>query len=268
MIRIVAEAGVNHDGSVEKALDLVEAAKNAGADVVKFQIYRPEEFMRRTDSNWDLLSRLALPFESFRKIASHCEALGIEFMGTPDGCGSLRFLVEELPVKRIKIGSGQLTNRRLLGLAFETDLPVILSTGMATFDEVREVVEAAPWVDLTLLHCTSLYPCPLRLANVSAMYELGKLGKKVGYSDHTIGSLAAILAVAYGATVIEKHFSLGGTISPDHAMSAGPESFGGLVAAVREAEAAMGDGTKVLSAEELEAARALRVGSDGLRGAA
>lgn len=191
MVMIISECGVNHDGDLSKALRLCDAAKQTGADAAKFQTYIPEYCIRRS-KDFDLLCALALPLHDFITIAKHCESIGIEFMSTPDDINSLKYLVEECGIRRIKIGSGSLTYLPLVHAAYLTKLPVLLGTGMATQDEIRA---ALPWFspyetyevtdDLTLMHCVSLYPCPPHLANVRAMNHLREIGEgvAVGYRD-------------------------------------------------------------------------------------
>ncbi len=222
----------------------------------------------------------------------HCEDIGIEFCSTPDDLESLRFLVEECGVKRIKLGSGSLLYEPLVDAAFDTGLPILLSTGMATFGEVSGVVHRQTerhfdiyggydqatwrkssrkheWQDHVLMHCVSLYPCPPHLANVSAIKTLRDStfkGLKVGYSDHTIGNYAILSAVALGAIVIEKHFTLDNEADgPDHRMSATPEQFERMVMKIRMVETVLGHGRKEPSEEELAMISRLRKDKDGFQ---
>src|SRR5882672_5044104 len=184
-IEVVAEAGVGHGGDIAKALKLVEAAKAAKADVVKFQTYDPVEAINPKHAEYKLLESLALSRPHTLQLSMYCEALGIEFMSTPGDVGSLKFLVEDCGVKRLKIGSDDLTYKPLIEAAAKSGLPVILSTGMATLSEVSEAIAPIPYDKLTLLHCVSAYPCALQDANLSAMEKLRWLvhGRPVGYSD-------------------------------------------------------------------------------------
>lgn len=266
---IIAECGVNHDGKLDKALSLCEVAKQAGADVAKTQTFIPEKLLRPGNPRMDFAKSLVLSFPDTLKIARHCEAIGIEFCSTPDDLDSLKFLVEECGVKRIKIGSGSLLYRPLVDAAFDTGLPVLLSTGMATQFEVDSVVMRQlerfecrnDRSDITLMHCVSLYSCPLNLANVKAMLKLTGWGMPVGYSDHTIGDYAVCAAVALGAAVIEKHFTLDNEAEgPDHRMSAMPEQFATMVQKIRMTEVVLGHGRKEPSEEE--AAMIVRVRKD------
>ncbi len=274
-VTIIAEAGVSHNGSVDEALRLCDAAKEAGADVIKFQTYLPEIAIDKNSKDYDLLSSLALSFDDFIKIAKHCEDIGIEFCSTPDDLHSLKFLVDECGVKRIKIGSGSLTYTPLINAAYLTKLPVIISTGMATIQEIINVLPPSTFdaslhkiigYNITLLHCVSLYPCPIELANLNCIQTLKQLGKvSVGYSDHTLSVVAIpCAAVALGATVIEKHFTLNRYAEgPDHAMSLGPYQFSEMVREIRNTELALGDGTKNISEQEVAMIPRVRKGNDG-----
>src|SRR5882672_1473329 len=274
-VTIIAECGVSHNGSVDEALRMCDAAKEAGADIVKFQTYLPEIAIDKNSKDYDLLSSLALSFDDFLKIAKHCEDIGIEFMSTPDDLQSLKFLVDECGIKRIKIGSGSLTYTPLLEAAIKTKLPIILSTGMATEVEIEKALSdmwgekfnawgISRW-DITLLHCVSLYPCPIELANINAIKKLKTFRYQVGYSDHTLSVVAIpCAAVALGATVIEKHFTLNRYAEgPDHAMSLGPYQFSEMVREIRATELALGDGCKTISEQEAAMIPRVRKGADG-----
>ena len=261
----IAEAGVNHNGDLGLALKLVDIAKAAGADAVKFQTFRagaisaPEapmaEYQKARDgavSQAEMLKRLELPDDDFARIADHCRAVGIEFMSSPFDIDSARMLAG-IGMTKFKLASGEITNapfvKGVARLAAEADGTVILSTGMSTLDEVAEAVD---WIEesgdpgLTILHCVSNYPAPAKDANLRAMDTLAEaFGWPVGWSDHTLGDAVSLAAVARGATVIEKHFTLDKTLSgPDHAMSLSPGELTGLIAGVRAVEAALGDGIK------------------------
>jgi N,N'-diacetyllegionaminate synthase len=271
---IVAECGVSHGGGLDAALMLVEKAKEADADIVKFQTYRPDKLVRRDDPSYELLAKLALPFCAFRKIAAHCEAVGIEFMSTPGDVDSLKFLVEECGVRRIKIGSDDLTHKPLVFAAFETGLPVILSTGMATLGEVWMAVRTghlneanALGRNFTLLHCVSIYPTPPELANLAAIEELTYQFKRpAGYSDHTQGTMACLAAAAMGACMVEKHLMLAESTKPvDHDVSIMPARFREMVRQIRLIEVMRGHGLKDPSPEERAMAAKLRKDASGLR---
>ncbi|MFC5344749.1 N-acetylneuraminate synthase [Brevundimonas staleyi] len=261
----IAEAGVNHNGDLDLALKLVDVARAAGADAVKFQTFKsgaistPEapmaEYQKARDgaaSQAEMLKRLELPDADFARIADHCRAVGIEFMSSPFDIDSARMLAG-IGMKRFKLASGEITNapfvKGVARLAAEAGGEVILSTGMSTLDEVAEAVG---WIaengdpGLTILHCVSNYPAPAKDANLRAMETLAEaFGKPVGWSDHTLGDAVSLAAVARGAMVIEKHFTLDKAMpGPDHAMSLSPEELTGLIAGVRAVEASLGDGIK------------------------
>lgn len=281
---IIAEIGVNHDGDLSKALRLCDAAKDAGADLAKFQTFHPDLF--RDPAARDRMAPLVLSAEQFKIIARHCETIGIEFCSTPDDLDSLKCLVDECGVKRIKIGSGSLVYEPLVDACFDTGLPILLSTGMATISEVRDVVrrqrtrwlrkaDAGPMNHLTLMHCVSLYPCPAELANVAAIRELDILIKDVywpmnfftlGYSDHTIGDYAAGAAVALGATVVEKHFTLNNNDDgPDHFMSVTTEGLRSLISVIHGVEEVLGDGIKRPSEQESAMIPRVRKDAEGFQ---
>ncbi len=272
-VTIIAECGVSHNGSVDEALRMCDAAKESGANICKFQTYLPEIAIDKNSKDYDLLYNLALPFTDFLKIAKHCEDIGIEFCSTPDDLYSLKFLVDECGVKRIKIGSGSLTYTPLLEAAYSSRLPIILSTGMASILEIADALPDGfltgyqiPTPKITLLHCVSLYPCPIELANLKAIttiYERFKL--PIGYSDHTLSVVAIpCAAVALGATVIEKHFTLNRYAEgPDHAMSLDPYQFSEMVREIRKVEKALGDGTKTIREQEAAMIPRIRKSEDG-----
>jgi N-acetylneuraminate synthase len=290
---IIAEAGVNHNGSVDLALQLVDAAAAAGADAVKFQTFRAEhlavrsapkaEYQKREtgsgQSQLEMLKALELSAEAHTHLMQRCAERGIEFMSSPFDEGSLALLVT-LGVRRLKLGSGELTNAPLLLAAARSGLPVIISTGMATMDDVEAALGvlaygmsgsmATPsrqafkdaWATgetadrarqrTTVLHCTTEYPAPTDQSNVRAMVTMAsQFGVNCGFSDHTVGDEAALAAVALGAVVIEKHFTLDRTMSgPNHKASLEPEGLARLVKGIRAVEAARGDGVKIPMAAE------------------
>lgn len=258
VVCIIAEAGVAHNGSLHAALDLAGNAKKVGADVVKFQTYIPELLIRNDHEDYELLKRLALPFEDFLKIAKYCDELDIEFMSTPGDLASLHFLARECRVRRIKIGSDDIANRPLLDAAMETGKPLLVSTGMADWTDVQELLVYTNGYPVTLMQCTSIYPCPDELVGLAAIRTMRMLSGPVGYSDHTKGELACIAAVAAGATVIEKHFMLPRTPSVDEAVSLKPQDFAEMVYKLRRVEALMGSGEKRHTAVERDVVRRLR----------
>ena len=233
MTFIIAEGGVNHDGSWTKALDLIDAAHKAGADAVKFQLFSSEKLKRPE------LKSLELTHGAIRALKAHCEEIGIEFLCTPFDVDSLWFLFD-LGVKRLKISSGCLTNQAMLQAARDTGLPVIISTGMSTADQAWEAYRLLG--HCTTLHCTSAYPCPIEDVNLRV---LDRLPPPYGYSDHTEGILVALAAVARGATVIEKHLTLDRHAQgPDHHASIEPDEFSDMVKGIRLIEKSLGDGIK------------------------
>ncbi len=265
---IIAEAGVNHNGSCDLALKLCDAAKKTGADAVKFQTWKTDAIITkdvaqaeyqvkntgRVMSQYEMLKSLELSYDDFRKIKAHCDSIGILFLSTADEQESLDFLVE-LGVPMLKIGSGEITNIPFLRYAGSKNIPVILSTGMSSLAEVDvayRILQQAGTDDITLLHCTTSYPCPIDTVNLKAMQTLADAFHcPVGYSDHTIGDEVALAAVALGASVIEKHFTLDVTMEgPDHAASTTPDDFAAMVQKIRNIEKALGNGIKMPSKEE------------------
>lgn len=238
---IVAEAGVNHNGQFRKAMQLVDAAIDSGADAVKFQYFRSQRL-------WgdDRLEHLELAHGEFIAIAARCNC--IEFMCTPFGSEDLA-VVRDLGVKRIKIPSGLMTDYPYLETVAKTGLPVILSTGMSTLEEVSKA--RSYFTKPTLLHCVSAYPCPYGEANLLAMLQLKRFGE-VGYSDHTDDIYMPIAATALGASVIEKHLTLDCTsVGPDHSSSIEPDEFKEMVRGIKQVREGLGDGVKrVMPSEE------------------
>jgi len=281
---IIAEAGVNHNGNINPAYKLVDKAKESGANAVKFQTFKTEkivsrkaemasyqkENMKSRESQFDMLKKLELSYEDFRKIKKYCDSAGIIFLSTPDDEEGLDFLVDDLKVPAIKIGSGEITNLPFLKYAARKKVPIILSTGMSNLSEVEEAVniitqnqdsvDASIFPPLTLLHCTSNYPCPMEEVNLKAMLTLKEAFKlPVGYSDHTLGIEVPIAAVALGARVIEKHFTLDKNLpGPDHKASLEPEELKMMIKAIRNIEKALGDGIKKPNKSEIEIMKVVR----------
>lgn len=291
---IIAEAGVNHDGDGAAAVALVDAAAEAGADALKLQTFRTQllvsddapqaPYQRERSpaaSQAEMLRRLELDADAHRAVAKRCAERGIEFLSTPFDPPSLSLLME-LDVQRLKVASGELTNGPMLLRMARTGLPLIVSTGMATLDEVADALAIIAWGrgsadgvptdeelarerasvlagdsvglgGVTVLHCTSSYPTDPSHVNLRAMQTLSEgVHLPVGYSDHTVGDAVAIAAVARGAVVIEKHLTLDRSRpGPDHAASIDPGGFAALVRAIREVEMALGDRTKQPSPSEL-----------------
>ena len=300
---IIAEAGVNHNGSCERAIELAEIAARAGADVIKFQSFKADllatgaarkaEYQERlTDagqSQLEMLRSLELDDESVSAIAKACARAGIVFMSTPFDAESANYLVNKIGVSTIKIGSGDLTNAPLLLHVARLGKPIILSTGMSTLDEVAQALaviafgfsrkkeELPTTTDIaalrsdqampaglndkvTLLHCTTEYPAPPPSVNLKAMVTLReKFGLRVGYSDHSEGIHIPVAAVALGASVIEKHFTLDRSLpGPDHKASLEPDELAAMVSAIREVEIALGDGKKAPTQGEIKNRKAAR----------
>jgi N-acetylneuraminate synthase len=274
---VIAEAGVNHNGDLALAFRLCDAARDAGADAVKFQTFRAEDLVvpgaptaqyqaRQTgeQDQFAMLRKLELDADQHRRIQDHCERIGIEFFSTPFSVASVDMLVA-LGVRRIKMPSGELTHRALVEHAAATRLPLLVSTGMASLEEVRE---ALGWISsargalegVTLMHCTSAYPAPDEALNLRAVASMARdLGVPIGYSDHSLGIEADIAAVALGAVAIEKHLTLDRAMpGPDHLASLEPEEFARMVKAIRRVSAMLGDGRKTPMPEELDAARVAR----------
>lgn len=274
---VIAEAGVNHDGELARALALCDAARAAGADAVKFQTFRAEDlavpgaptaaYQQRQTGEQDqfaMLRKLELTREQHERIRDHCAAIGIEFFSTPFSLAAVDLLVA-LGVRRMKLPSGELTHRALVEHACATGLPVLLSTGMATLAEVEEALRWARAVrgsldGVTVLHCTSAYPAPDAALNLRAIATMrDALQLPIGYSDHSTGIEAALAATSLGATVIEKHLTLDRTLpGPDHAASLEPQEFAAMVRGIRRIGAMLGDGAKAPQPEERDAARVAR----------
>lgn len=273
---VVAEAGVNHNGSLETALALVDAAAEAGADAVKFQTFRAERVASReapkagyqlattdpAEAQVEMLRRLELPAEAHAPVARRCRERGVTFLSSPFDEDSAD-LLERLGVPAFKVGSGELTNLPLLEHIARKGLPLILSTGMADLEEVREAVEAvrhAGCSQIVLLHCVSSYPADPADANLRAMATLASaFGTPVGFSDHTPGIAVSLGATALGASVIEKHLTLSRNLpGPDHRASLEPVEFRALVSGIRTVEKALGRGAKEPAAAEMENRRIVR----------
>jgi N-acetylneuraminate synthase len=272
---IIAEAGVNHNGSFDLAVQLIYAAKKAGADAVKFQTFRTKDLVTcktpgatyqeknlgYATTQQEMLRKLELTHDEFRLLAVHAEALGILFLSTPFDPVSADFLAE-LDLPFYKIGSGELTHHALLRHVARKGSPVILSTGMADLNEVRAAVEVvrSENAELILLHCVSNYPAAPCDVNLRAMQTLAdEFQVPVGFSDHTQGIHISLAAVALGASVIEKHFTLSRTMEgPDHKASLEPAEFRQMVHAIRDIEAAMGSGIKEPATSEKHVAEAAR----------
>lgn len=271
---VIAEAGVNHNGDVALAEQLIDAAAAAGADAVKFQTFVPERLVSSSadkaayqkettggGSQKEMLEKLALPQSAWPRLQAHAKRRGICFFSTPFDEESADLLLG-LGVPALKIGSGELTNHLLLAHVAKAGVPVLLSTGMATLDEVKagaEVARAAG-APIAVFQCVSSYPAEARDCNLAAMQTLrAALGCPVGFSDHTLGLTVPAAAVAMGAELLEKHLTLDTSMAgPDHRASLDPRAFAELVAAVRAVEAARGDGEKRPTPAEEDVRRVAR----------
>jgi N,N'-diacetyllegionaminate synthase len=259
---IIAEAGVNHDGELSKALELVDAAAKTGADAVKFQTFESSELVSTNapkaayqldlkdadESQAQMLSRLQLTADDFRALQARCVETGIQFLSTPFEQRSAELLMS-LDVPMFKMPSGEITNLALLGHVAAYGRPMIISTGMATMEEVSAAVNTIRQAGdpaIVLLHCVSAYPAAPKDANLRAMATLSEaFDVPVGFSDHTLGIEVAIAAAALGACVIEKHFTLDtSSPGPDHKASLEPDEFAAMVSGIRIAQVALGDGKK------------------------
>jgi N,N'-diacetyllegionaminate synthase len=273
---VIAEAGVNHNGKMELAERLVDAAAGAGANAVKFQSFKAQtlatpnapkaEYQKRgagaSESQYDMLKRLELSEEAHRRLMDYCAKSGVLFLSSPFDTESAAFL-DSLGVAAFKIPSGEITNIPYLTSLAERKKPIILSTGMAYLGEVETAIRTirdAGNDDIVLLHCVSNYPAEADEVNLRAMRTLAAaFHVPVGYSDHTIGVEVPLAAVALGACVIEKHLTLDRTLpGPDHAASQEPEQLARMVRGIRMVEAALGHGRKEPSTRELDTARVAR----------
>lgn len=266
---IIAEAGVNHNGSFELAKKMVDAAKEAGVDYVKFQTFKPEklvskfaekaDYQKETTGNdetqLDMLKKLTLTNDNFIEIKKYCDQIGIGFISTPFDLDSIEFL-ETFNMDFWKVPSGEVTNLPYLEAIARTGRDVVMSTGMCNVQEINEavlVLEKNGTKNITLLHCNTQYPTPFEDVNLKAMETIKEAtNKKVGYSDHTLGIDVPIAAVAMGAEVIEKHFTLDKNMEgPDHRASLNPSELNTMVSGIRNIEKALGEGLKVASASEI-----------------
>ena len=272
---VIAEAGVNHNGDLGRAREMVRAAAEAGADYVKFQAFSAEGLVGRgartaayqaantgEADQRALLRGLEIGLDGFASLAEACREHRIGFMATAFDVDMVEALIA-LGMDRIKVASGELTNAPALARFSRLRKPVLLSTGMATLDEVGRAIEllrVSGAADITLLQCTSLYPAPPAALNLRAMQTMAaRFGLPVGFSDHSLGDHAAVAAVALGATVIEKHFTLDRKLpGPDHAASLEPGDLAAMIRKLREVGDMLGDGNKVPTRDELATAALVR----------
>lgn len=298
---IIAEAGVNHNGSIDQAKKLVDVAADAGVNAVKFQTFKADNIVTLTagmaeyqqknlnmsDSQYNMLRQLELSFDEFVVLKKYCSNVDVEFMTTPFDIESLKFIVEDLGVSKIKISSGDITNGPLLFEAAKFKLPIILSTGMSTLAEIEQALSViaygliggdSPSIEefdkayfseegklaiskyVTVLHCTSSYPAPYHDVNLNCINTLRQaFGLDVGYSDHTIGEVVPIAAVAKGASMIEKHFTISRALKgPDHVVSLEPEELISMVKSIRVVESVFGSSEKRPTVSELATRTAAR----------
>ena len=275
---IIAEAGVNHNGNVEIAKKLVDAARNAGSDAVKFQTFKAEktvsifaakaEYQKGTteesETQLEMVKKLELDMNEHREIMSYCNQKGIMFFSTPFDLESVDML-NVLGLGVFKIASGEITNLKLLEKIGSLNREIILSTGMADLTEIKDALTVlneagTPREKITILHCNTEYPTSMEDVNLLAMQTVNKaFNTKVGYSDHTTGVEVSIAAVALGATVIEKHITIDKNMNgPDHKSSLNPREFKEMVMAIRNIEVALGDGVKRASLSELKNKKIVR----------
>lgn len=267
---IIAEAGVNHNGDIDLAKRMVLEAKKSGVDIIKFQTAKIDllvsknaekaNYQKKTtgsqEKQYDMIKKLLLTFEQFRELNDYCKENGITFLSTPFDLVSIDFL-DDLNIPFWKVPSGEITNLPYLMKIAKTHKPVIMSTGMSTLEEIEaamKVLRENESGEITLLHCTTEYPAPFEDVNLKAMHTLSeKFNVSVGYSDHTRGIEIPIAAVALGAKVIEKHFTLDRNMAgPDHKASLEPNELKAMVDAIRNIESALGNGIKQPANSEMK----------------
>nr|ADI22454.1 sialic acid synthase [uncultured gamma proteobacterium HF0500_05P21] len=263
-VYIIAEAGVNHNGDLDRALEMISVAKSSGANAIKFQTTIPHELVTVTaqkaeyqkkstqenQTQLEMIREISLSFSDFIDLKKECERSSIEFLSTPFDIESVNFL-SKIGVKKFKIPSGEITNLPYLRLIGEKKKPIILSTGMANMAEIKKAVDVISSSGLTknqitILHCNTEYPTPIEDVNLNAMLTIKEeLGVSIGYSDHTMGHEIALAAVAMGASVIEKHFTLDKSLpGPDQSTSLEPTELVSFVGSIRNLEIALGSFTK------------------------
>ncbi len=271
-ITIIAEAGVNHNGSMKTAKKLIDVAALAGADFVKFQTFRAKKLVSKNsekaeyqinntsadESQYDMINKLELSKDNHLELIEHCKNLNIKFLSTPFDIESVDLLVD-LGIPLIKIPSGEITNMPFLRYVSTQKKPLILSTGMSTLEEIDSALNillknGIEKNDITILHCNTEYPTPIEDVNIKAMNTIkSTFDINIGYSDHTLGIDVSIAAAALGATIIEKHFTLDRSMNgPDHNASLEPNELIEMVKSIRRIEKALGDGNKVPSKSEMK----------------
>ncbi len=278
MVLIIAEAGVNHNGSFRLAKELVDVAKNCGADVVKFQTFKSNNLVtpytkkalyqnsnnKDNESQFDMLSKLELTFDQQIDLKNYCDEKNIEFLSTAFDLESLD-LISKMNLKRLKIPSGEITNLPYLRKIGSLGKPIILSTGMSNMQEIRNAINQLQLSgtsrdDISILHCTSEYPAPFFDINLKAMSTIKKEFKvNVGYSDHTLGVEVSFAAVSLGAQIIEKHITLDkNLVGPDHKASLEPQEFRNLVEGIRNISIALGNEEKKITNSEIKNLKIVR----------
>jgi len=270
LVLIIAEAGVNHNGSILLAKKLIDAAKSSGADIIKFQSFSAENLVipgtkkanyqqdkvTLSEDQFEMLEKLELNFDQQKELKNYCDSKNIEFLSSAFDLDSLK-LIKNLNVKRYKIPSGEITNLPYLRFVASQKKPIILSTGMSNIREIGNaldelIVSGVMNEEITILHCTTEYPAPLEDVNLNAMTTIrNKFQIKVGYSDHTLGTEVSLAAVALGATIIEKHLTLDRNLNgPDHKASLEPDEFFNLVKGIRKISKSLGSFEKKISNSE------------------
>lgn len=267
---IIAEAGVNHNGNIDIAKKMIDVARNCGIDAIKFQTFKSERVVSKfaqkaeyqinntdnNDSQLEMVKKLELSYSDFYNLKKYCDESDIIFMSTPFDFESIDFL-NELNMNTYKIPSGEINNLPYLRKIAKLNKTLIMSTGMSTLNEIEQAISILRdngTEDITLLHCTTEYPAPFEEINLNAMITLREKFKlNIGYSDHTTGIEVPIAAVAMGARVIEKHFTLDKSMEgPDHKASLEPEELSAMVKAIRNIESALGNGIKEPSKSEIK----------------
>jgi N,N'-diacetyllegionaminate synthase len=277
-VKIIAEIGVNHNGDIQLAKKLIKIAKDAGADIAKFQAFRTIDLVTSSaamaayqeknagnfKNQFDMLSNYEFSGAQFVELFNYCREIGIEFLATAFDEESFQ-LIQQIGIERIKIPSGEITNLPYLKQIARVGKEIILSTGMSTLAEVKEAIEVlekfgSQRKNITILHCTSSYPAPIEEVNLRAMVKLGEFfGAKIGYSDHTLGTEVAIAAVSLGACVIEKHLTLDRNLpGPDHKASLEPTEFKEMVRGIRNIEIALGSDIKSPTKSEISTMQSAR----------
>jgi len=275
-IFIIAEAGVNHNGDLACAKKMIKVAKKAGANCIKFQVFSLNNLLSKNaisadyqksntglNSQWDVLNKLSFDKNNIKKLRNFCFQEDIEFLCTAFDEKWLKYLIS-LGMNRIKIPSGEITNYPYLRFAAKQKLPIILSTGMSNLKEINNAIKIIQQInsnaEVSILHCTSLYPAPMNSLNLLALKSIkNEFNLQVGYSDHSLGTSAALTAIGLGARIIEKHFTLDKNFSgPDHKASLTPEELVSFIYNIRNIEKALGNNIKKPDKKELSTIKAAR----------